>query len=105
MQVATEAFKVSTWSLAPTVKAITIEHGWVAGIGVGTRVYSMTPEARQSRLAGARCQSTDWRVVRPKHRLRHNILANPFDQGTHPPGYLPHPLGHGGAFDVDAFAC
>src|ERR1700761_6285285 len=91
-------------SLALAVGTVAIEHRRMTRSGIGLRVNRIAPEPRYARPPVARRQRPDRRVVGPDHLLADDILADALGHRQHPPGDMPHPLGHGGAVDLDAFA-
>src|ERR1700739_643242 len=91
-------------SLALAVGTVAIEHRRMTRSGIGLRVNRIAPEPRYARPAVARRQRPERRVVSPDPLLADDILADALGHRQHPPGDMPHPLGHGGAVDLDAFA-
>ena len=93
-----------TAALALAVGRVAVEHGGRCRSGMRALVAQIDPQPAGLGLAVAGRQHGHRRIVGMDHGARHHVLANPVSQRAQQPRRLAHPVGQGGAIEIEAVA-
>ena len=90
--------------LALPVRRVAKEHGRRSGAGVRALIAQIDPEPARLRLARARRQHIDRRVVGMHNTAGHHLGCSQLDERGEQPGHVAEPFGALAAIDLDAGA-